>query len=178
MHSSQITPPDHLGLAPSGWVIRFGQLVPATGRILDVACGGGRHAHWFAERGNLVDAVDREELPKPSPRIAFRQADIEASPWPYAGQRFAAVIVVNYLHRPLMKTLVEAVAPRGWLIYETFAAGNERFGRPSRQEFLLQPGELLEAVRDRLRVVAYEACYVDFPKPAMVQRIAAQYMAE
>ena len=168
----------HHDLAPSAWVIRFGQLVPAAGRILDVACGAGRHAHWFAGRGHPVDAVDRENMPKLSRLIAFKQADMETGEWPYAGQRFAGVVVANYLHRPLMKTLVDSVAPDGWLIYETFAAGNEQFGRPSRADFLLQPGELLEAVRGRLRVMAYEDGYVDAPKPAMVQRIAARFVAD
>ena len=177
MRSSQTNPPDHHDLAPSEWVLRFAPLVPPPGRVLDVACGAGRHAHWFAERGYLVDAVDREKLPKVSPRISFKQADIETGVWPYTGQRFAAVVVANYLHRPLMKTLMESVAPHGWLIYETFAVGNEQFGRPSRPEFLLRPGELLDAVRGRLRVVAYEDGYVDSPKPAMVQRIAARFVA-
>jgi len=167
---------DH-DLAPSEWVIRFGHDVPVGGRIVDVACGTGRHAHWFADRGYLVDAVDRERLRKLSPRIAFKQADIETGGWPYAGRQFAAVIVTNYLYRPLMKTLVASVAPHGWFIYETFAAGNEQFGRPARADFLLQPGELLEAVHGRLRVVAYEDGYVDSPKPAMVQRIAARLAA-
>ena len=103
-----------------------------------------------------------------------RVADIEAGPWPYAGEQFAGVIVTNYLHRPLLPLLVAAVAPGGVLIYETFAVGNERFGRPSNPEFLLRPGELLEAVRGRLRVRAYEDLEVQEPKPAMVQRICAQ----
>lgn len=161
-------------LAPSDWVTQFGQLVPPIGPILDVACGAGRHAHWFAQRGFRVDAVDREEIKKLSPLIVFKRADIETGEWPYAGQRFAAVVVANYLHRPLMPVLVDSVAPLGWFIYETFAAGNEKFGRPSQADYLLQPGELLEVVRGRLRVFAYEERYVDTPKPAMVQRIAAQ----
>ena len=178
MHSSQTKRSGHRDLAPSDWVIRFGPLIPAAGRILVVACGAGRHALWFAERGWRVDAVDREKLLKLSPRIAFKQADIETGSWPYAGQRFEGVIVSNYLHRPLMRTLVDSVAPHGWLIYETFAAGNEQFGKPSRPDFLLQPGELLEAVHGRLRVMAYEDGYMNSPKPAMVQRIAARFEAD
>ena len=176
MHPGETNLSAHHPLAPSEWVIRFGLLVPPTGRILDVACGTGRHAHWFAGRGYLVDAVDREEMPKHSRHIAFKQADIEAGSWPYPGQQFAAVVVANFLYRPLMKTLVEAVAPHGWLIYETFAMGNAKYGRPSQPDFLLQPGELIEAVRGRLRIVAYEDVYVDLPKPAMVQRIAARFV--
>ena len=106
-----------------------------------------------------------------------KRADIEADAWPYLGHQFAAVIVTNYLHRPLFDTLVNAVALDGWLIYETFAAGNEKFGRPSRPEYLLQPGELLDVVRTHLRVVAYEDTFIDIPKPAMVQRIAARRVA-
>ncbi len=166
----------HHDLAPSDWVIRFGARVPSAGRVLDVACGTGRHSHWFAGRGHLVDAVDKEKSLKPSARIVFKQADIEVLGWPYAENQFAAVVVTNYLYRPLLKTLVDSVAPHGWLIYETFAAGNEQFGRPSRPDFLLQPGELLDTVHGRLRVVAYEHGYVESPKPAMVQRIAAQYV--
>mgnify|MGYP003336848089 FL=1 len=105
-------------------------------------------------------------------------ADIEGGPWPYAGQTagqaFDAVIVTNYLHRPLMPLLLDALAAGGLLIYETFALGNEQFGRPSNPDFLLKPGELLEAVRGRCRVLAYEDVYVDTPKPAMVQRICAR----
>lgn len=178
MHSSESGPPSHDDSVVSEWITRFGQLVPSGGRILDVACGAGRHAHWFAERGFRVDAVDREILPRLSSRIAFKQADIEQRAWPYADQCFDAVVVANYLHRPLMKTLVESVAPCGWFIYETFAAGNEQFGKPTRPDFLLQPGELLDAVRGHLRVIAYEVGYVDAPKPAVVQRIAARNVTD
>jgi SAM-dependent methyltransferase len=175
MKSSQADSSGQQELAPSDWVVRFGVRIPPVGRVLDVACGVGRHARWFAERGYRVDAVDRERSPEPFPQIAFKRMDIETGEWPYAGQRFDAVIVTNYLYRPLMKTLVDSVAPHGWLIYETFAAGNGQFGKPSRPEFLLRPGELLDAVQGRLRVVAYEDGYVDAPRPAMVQRIAAQF---
>jgi hypothetical protein len=124
-----------------------------------------------------VDAVDRDtdRLMQLTgiPGISFRCADIEAGPWPYQGQMFAGVVVVNYLHRSLLPRLLEALAPGGVLIYETFAAGNERFGRPSNPDFLLKSGELLEAVRGRLIVIAYEELEVSEPKPAMVQRICA-----
>jgi SAM-dependent methyltransferase len=100
-------------------------------------------------------------------------ADIEAGPWPYAGRRFDAIVVANYLHRPLLPVLVDSLEPGGVLIYETFARGNERFGKPSNPAFLLERGELLEAVRGRLEVVAYEDVTLDDPKPAVVQRITA-----
>lgn len=158
----------------SEWVIRFGELVTPRGRVLDVACGGGRHANWFAARGHPVDAVDRQLPPELSAPIAFKQADIESGRWPYEGQQYSCVVVTNYLHRPLFPRLLSALAPGGWLIYETFAEGNEKLGKPSRPEFLLKPGELLEVVRDRLMVAAYEHGPVATPKPAIVQRIAAR----
>ena len=167
--------PSHAQLAPSLWVLRFAALIPDGGRVLDVACGAGRHSLFFATSGHPVEAVDRDvsaflDVP---PSVHLRQADLEADPWPYAGEKFAGVIVTNYLHRPLMATLIASVAPGGAFIYETFAAGNEAYGRPSRPDFLLQPGELLEVVRGQLHVVAFEDIYVDAPKPARVQRIAA-----
>jgi len=164
----------HSMLPPSTWVIRFGMQIDAGGKVLDVACGGGRHACWFAARGHPVTAVDRDLLPEPAPGVEFLQADLESGKWPFTGESFAAVVVTNYLHRPLFPELLRAVASGGWLIYETFAAGNEKFGRPARPEFLLQPGELLEIVRGQLQVIAYEDSFIDLPKPAMVQRIAAR----
>ena len=102
-------------------------------------------------------------------------ADLEdGSPWPLAGRQFGAVIVTNYLHRPLFPHLFAALEPGGVLLYETFMAGNERFGKPSRPDFLLQDGELLERVRGHFSVVAYEARMISEPKMAMVQRIAAR----
>lgn len=178
MHSSETSSPVHHDLAPSDWVIRFGVCVPSGGRVLDVACGAGRHANWFAKRGHVVEAVDKVRSPKLSAQIVFKLADIENFGWPYADEKFAAVVVTNYLHRASLKILVDSVAADGWLIYETFAAGNEQFGRPSRSDFLLRPGELLDAVHSKLTVVAYEHRYVDKPKPAMVQRIAAQNLID
>ena len=104
----------------------------------------------------------------------FKVADLEAGTWPYPGERFGGIIVTNYLHRPLLATLIDALDARGVLIYETFAAGNESYGRPSNPAFLLAPGELLDTVRGRLRVIAYEDLYVESPRSAMVQRICAQ----
>ena len=162
----------------SEWVRRWAALVEPGGRVLDVAAGSGRHARLFAALGHRVEAVDRDaaalQALASTPGIVTRLADLEAGDWPYAGESFDAVVATNYLHRPLLPALVTALAPGGVLIYETFAAGNERFGRPSNPDFLLQPGELLEAVRGRLRVIAYEDVEVQAPKPAMVQRICAR----
>ena len=164
-------------LAPSAWVLRWADRVPPRGRILDVACGKGRHARLFAERGHPVEAVDRDPALVAElagiPNITTRCADLEGDPWPYEGESFAGIIATNYLHRALFPHILAALAPDGVLIYETFAAGNERYGRPSNPDFLLQPGELLDVVRGRLRVVAYEDLFVTDPRPAMVQRICA-----
>lgn len=171
--------PVHAGDGPvSVWIERWGSLLPGSARVLDVACGGGRHSRWFAARGHPVTAVDRDPAVKHWCRelvgVTGVVVDLETGPWPFPGQRFGGVIVTNYLHRPLLATLVESVEPGGVLLYETFAAGNERFGRPSRPDFLLRPGELLELVRGRLRVVAFEDVQVELPRPAMVQRLAAR----
>jgi SAM-dependent methyltransferase len=169
---------EHFGLAePSAWIVRWAHRVPTGGRVLDVACGGGRHARFFAARGHRVEAVDRDPEGLRAldgvPGVQTRCADLEGGPWPYAGQLFEGIVVTNYLHRPLFPHLLAALAPGGVLIYETFAVGNERYGRPTNPDFLLRAGELLEAVRGQLRVIAYEDVIVSEPKPAAVQRICA-----
>jgi len=169
----------HLGLRdPSPWVRRFAGRVPAGGRVLDLACGGGRHTRLFLELGHPVLAMDRDiawiaDLAG-RPDLETLEVDLEdGRPFPLAGQRFAGVVVTNYLYRPHLPALIESVAPGGVLIYETFARGNERFGRPSNPDHLLEAGELLEAVRGSLRILAYEDLDVERPKPAAVQRICA-----
>jgi SAM-dependent methyltransferase len=163
---------------PSAWVERWAPLIAPGGRVLDVASGAGRHARWLAARGYRVDALDRdaEALATLSDvaGVTPRHADIEAGPWPCERDVYAGVVVTNYLHRPLFPDLLAALAPAGVLIYETFAAGNERFGKPSNPAFLLRAGELLDIVRGRLRVLAYEDLEVQHPRPAMVQRICAR----
>jgi SAM-dependent methyltransferase len=165
---------DHAAIEPSQWVTRFGALIPPRATILDVACGSCRHANWFAGNGYSVTAVDKVRPAKVLPEVDFLLADIESGTWPFEGRNFAAVVVTNYLHRPLFPQLLEAVAPGGLLIYETFAAGNEKYGRPSNPDYLLRPNELLERVQNCLHVVAFEDMYQEAPKPAMIQRIAAR----
>jgi len=164
----------------SEWVRRWSHLVVAQGRVLDVACGYGRHACYFYHLNHTVTVVDRaqeaiESIAIPAPACEKVVADIEDGPWPFAGRQFDAVVVTNYLWRPLMPTLLASLSPGGVLIYETFAEGNETIGKPSRPDFLLRPGELLETCKD-LRVVAFEDGFMagaDGQTPRFVQRIAA-----
>lgn len=157
----------------SPWVARFSHLVPAGGDVLDVACGRGRHLRWFQGRGHPVTGVDRdaEALASLAGVGETVLADIEDGSWPFGERRFAGVVVTNYLWRPLFPRLLAAVAPGGVLLHETFAQGNETVGKPSRPDFLLAPGELLQAYAG-LRVVAYEDGFLEGPE-RFVQRIAA-----
>jgi SAM-dependent methyltransferase len=160
-------------LAPSAWIERWSHLVPAGATVLDVACGSGRHVRWFAGRGCRVTGVDKDAaaIAALAPIAETIEADIERGPWPLPGRRYDAVVVTNYLWRPLLPTLVASVAEGGVLLYETFAAGNETVGRPSNPDFLLRTGELLQVVPP-LTVVAYEDGFLDSPA-RYVQRVAA-----
>lgn len=171
--------------AASAWIQRWSHLVPKGGSVLDLACGHGRHVRWFAARGHPVVAIDRSrealdaiaDLVRATdgPRVQALCADVENQAWPLlhdgAEESFDGVIVTNYLWRALLPTIVRSVAVGGVLWYETFAHGNASVGKPSRPDFLLQPGELLQACR-ALRVVAYEDGFLADP-PRFVQRIAA-----
>jgi SAM-dependent methyltransferase len=155
---------------PSAWVVRWAPLI-THGTVLDVACGSGRHAKYFLGRNLKVVAVDRE--PQVIPGASFVQADLEGGkPWPFAGEQFEGIVVTNYLHRSLFPRLLEALAPGGVLLYETFMLGNERFGRPSNPEFLLRPGELREAFGE-LTEMGFEEGAVASPKAAVIQRLCA-----
>ena len=161
--------------APSNWVRRWSPLAPPGSTVLDVACGAGRHLRWMHERGHPTVGVDRcaDAVAACAAWGEIHCADIEEGPWPFAGRQFGAVIVTNYLWRPLWPALRASLAPGGVLIYETFGAGNEAFGRPSNPAYLLQPGELLDAFRD-LRIVAYEEGVLTAPARC-VQRLAARW---
>lgn len=163
---------------PSPWVERFLPLVERDGPVLDLACGSGRHLRLFHRRGHPVTGVDLDlrgvaDL-QGAAGVELLGADLEnGRPWPLPGRRFAAIVVTNYLHRPLFPAVFDALAPGGVLLYETFALGNARFGKPSSPGFLLRAGELLERVAGRLSVVAYEHGEVSSPKAAVVQRLCA-----
>ncbi|GAB7523707.1 class I SAM-dependent methyltransferase [Paraburkholderia sp. 2C] len=163
---------------PSRWVRRWTHLVAPGGAVLDVASGAGRHSRWFAAHGHPVTAIDRDAdalaTMHDAANIVTVAADIENAAWPLAADAaFAAIVVTNYLHRPLFPQLIRAIAPGGVLIYETFAQGNETVGKPSNPAFLLKPGELLDTVRGQLRVVAFQDGFLAEPRPAFIQRICA-----
>jgi SAM-dependent methyltransferase len=161
-------PPEGAG---SAWVERCAALVKSGAPVLDLACGSGRHLRWLVAQGFSVTGVDRDETAvAPLRDIAeIVVADIESGPWPLPGRRFDGVVVTNYLWRPLFPQIRASLADDGVLIYETFAHGQQLVGKPSRPEFLLQPGELLQLCAG-LRVVAYED---GFENGRYVQRIAA-----
>lgn len=160
----------------SPWLQRHGQRLRPAARVLDLACGSGRHSRWLAAQGHQVLAVDRDGEALAGlagvEGITTRQLELEGPDWPLDGEVFDLVLVTNYLHRPRLDALVALLAPAGLLIYETFMVGHEQFGRPSRPDFLLQPGELLYlAQRNGLFVIAFEQGQTE--QPARVQRLCA-----
>jgi SAM-dependent methyltransferase len=168
--------PAHELDSPSAWVRRWAGLIRPGGRVLDVACGRGRHLRFLKSLGFTVVGVDRDPAAlaafKGAEGVEIRVADIEAGPWPFAPSGFDGVVVTNYLWRPLFPDFVEALRPGGVLIYETFAVGNERCGRPSNPDHLLQRDELLRRV-EPLGIVAFEQGLISAPKPAVIQRVCA-----
>ena len=165
--------------APSSWLVRWAHLIAPGARVLDLACGHGRHARWLADRGMHVTAVDRDAAALATmstlANVTTLTADLEGAVWPLpADAAFDAVIVTNYLYRPLFPRIAASVAPGGVLIYETFAQGNEKYGKPSNPLFLLAPGELLDVAREAgLRVAGFEDVTMPAPRAACVQRLCA-----
>lgn len=164
--------------APSFWIKRHIDRVRPGGHVLDVAAGGGRHVDLCRLLGLRVTAVDRDVsgLDRLAGDAAVRivEADLEAGTWPLGKGAFDGVIVTNYLWRPTIPDVLGAVAPGGLLLWETFATGNERFGRPRNPDFLLGPNELLHAVLPGFEVLAFESVVDEGPEPAAWQRIAAR----
>lgn len=191
--SAVTTPPKHrdelassgrvalplVGPTPSAWVVKWSNAIEAGGIVLDLACGSGRHSRFLAENGFRVLAadIDLSRFGAVAENIQTLQADLEGSPWPFHGRTFDAIVVTNYLHRPRFEYLLAGVRSGGLLIYETFAAGNERFGKPSNPDFLLQPGELRRRVGGDFHILGFEEGEVAFPKPAVTQRICARRQA-
>lgn len=162
---------------PSAWVSRWADSIPAASRVLDLACGTGRHAVYLAGLGHRVDAVDIDLEPaapvRATPGVAWRQVDLEQGSGHIPAATYQGIVVTNYLHRPLFAEIIAGLAPAGVLIYETFAHGQQAYGRPRNPLHLLLPGELLEVVRGQLRILAYEDIVLGGPAPARVQRICA-----
>ena len=169
----------HRSRGPSPWITRFAGLIAPHGRVLDLACGGGRHTRYLRGRGLRVTAIDIDisglaDLAD-DPLIEIVETDLERpGADPLAGRRFDAVVVTDYLFRPLLVPLVDCLAPGGVFLYETFALGNERFGRPRNPDYLLQRGELLALAAGRLTVIAYENVAIPPPTPKIVQRLCAR----
>ena len=163
---------------PSNWVLRFAHLAPNASEVLDVACGDGRHTLVFLERGHRVTAVDLDisQLGDVAgyPNLELVGSNLEeGAPWPFEDRQFGAVVVTDYLYRPRLDHIISAVALGGVLIYETFGVGQEAYGRPTRPDFLLKPGELLELVKGEMQVVAYEHGVITEPGPCVRQRLCA-----
>jgi SAM-dependent methyltransferase len=174
-HGSPAPHPHELS-PPSDWVKRWAAAIVPGGRVLDLACGSGRHTRWLAGQGFEVLAVDRDTtgLPANIRGIESWQVDLESLVWPLLGREFDAVVVTNYLFRPRFAELLTCVRPGGILIYETFMVGHERFGRPSNPDFLLLHGELKERVEPDFEVLDFVEGEVIQPKPAVTQRLCAR----
>lgn len=180
-HDGSMTEPHAAQTTPSPWIVRFVDELPPDGPILDLACGGGRHGRLFLKRGRAVAFVDRDlsgvaDLAE-TPGAELIEADLEAGgAFPLAGRVFAAVIVVNYLWRPILADVARLVQPGGLLLYETFLVGNEAFGRPKNPDFLLREGELSAlAQTQELQVLDLFEGRVETPTgPAMKGRLAAR----
>ena len=172
---------DHASLVASPWVARYAHLIRPHARVLDLAAGSGRNARFLAGRGARVLAVDRDAEALAACAgirgIDTLAVDLETCAWPLAQERFDAIVVCHYLHRPLLPQLRAVLATDGVLLYETFSDGQQAFGRPSNPDFLLRAGELLQlaALGPPLTVVAFEQGLSErgIGVKAVMQRIAA-----
>jgi SAM-dependent methyltransferase len=162
---------------PSAWIVNYAPLIRSGGRVLDLACGSGRHAIWLAAQGYIVDAIDRDATAMAAmaglDNINIQLADLEAATAHQFSQHYDGIVVSRYLYRPLLPRLAEILKPGGVLIYETFMQGNERYGKPSNPDFLLKPNELLAHYAESLYIVAFKQGDDQTPIPAVMQRICA-----
>lgn len=167
----------HNDLQPSAWVTQWAPLIPTAGKILEVACGRGRHLRYLSDRGQPLVGIDidlsRVSDLKQQPGLELHEQDLEKDNAVFPDVAYAGIIVTNYLHRPLLKMLPDYLCQRGVLIYETFAVGNEKYGRPRSSDFLLRTDELLDVYSGCLNVVGFEQGFTDTPYPAVVQRVCA-----
>ena len=163
---------------PSAWIERHSPLISRSGPILDIAAGRGRHTRFLLKKGHSVIAVDKNLSylrDIKTPRLSLVQVDLETrESWPFKNGVFAGVVVTNYLYRPLFGAIIASLAQGGFLIYETFARGNEKFGKPNNPDYLLEPGELIQVTLNKLHIVAYEDLIVEQPRPAQIQRICGR----
>lgn len=161
----------------SAWIVKYAALIRSHGRVLDLACGGGRHAIWLAAQGYVVDAIDRDAAAMTAmdglANIHITVADLEAATAYQFKEQYDGIVVSRYLYRPLLPQLAQILKPGGVLIYETFMLGNARYGKPSNPDFLLQPDELLANYAQTLRIVAFEQGDEPAPTAAVMQRICA-----
>tara|TARA_B100000686_G_C16671547_1_gene906762 strand:- start:244 stop:795 length:552 start_codon:yes stop_codon:yes gene_type:complete len=165
----------HKNGCPSDWIVKWAPLIIEKGKVLDIACGSGRHSVFLANAGHFVTALDKDVSRLPhDPQIKAIKSNLEdLSAWPLVGKKFNGIIVTNFLYRPLFPVISRSLLPGGVLIYETFGIGNESYGRPRSKRFLLQPGELLEAFSREFVIIAYENGIRSVPSPAVIQRIIA-----
>jgi len=161
----------------SAWILKFAARLAPGARVLDLACGNGRHSKALASLGCQVDAVDCDPtcgtLLAGVPGVSFACLDLESAHWPIEAGIYDAVVVCRYLYRPRLAALAAALRPQGLLLYETFAMGQERFGRPTNPDYLLQPFELARTFAPLLHVLAFEDGVLPGPPPARVQRLCA-----
>lgn len=163
---------------PSPWVLDHAHLIPAGGQVLDLACGNGRHTRYLHKLGFRVVAADKDlsgvDDLATTDGIELLQADLELEKWPFAAGQFNGIVVTNYLHRPHFPHILESLAENALLIFETFARGNEKFGRPRNPAYLLEPNELLNAFGESLKVINFAQTEDRSPRPAVRQRICAR----
>jgi SAM-dependent methyltransferase len=138
-------------MQPTRWLVDHQHLVPRAGTALDVACGRGRNAIWLAQRGLETLAIDRDAAALEDLRATAQSLglslkteviDLEGGARRLPAAGVDVIVVVHYLHRPLVPSLIDALRPGGILVYETFTQAQAARGKPTNPAFLLAAGEL------------------------------------